>query len=120
MTRIKQHIAVLLFGIFFLPILFQYTHIIWHHFHCCKCKHNHCYQLLSEKDFNLNCETLSIKEKTCLICDYQFSISDLPGIFFFRSVVPIIACNYNEIVTEQQYKHVILNKSPRASPVYFS
>ena len=120
MIRLRKHIAFLLFGIFFIPNVFQSVHIVWHHSHGYKCEHNHCFQTITKTDFHSNGENVSEKEKTCPICEYQFSINDLPKISFFSPVIPAIVSIYNEITTQQQYKQVFSDKTPRAPPVDIS
>lgn len=120
MIKLRKHIALLLFGIFFFPILFQSFHIVWHHSHGYKCEHNLCSQTITNTCFHSNDKNVSEKEKTCPICEYQFSINDLPKISFFNAVIPVFACTYNEVATQQQYKQVFSDKTPRAPPVLIS
>ncbi|MFW5760338.1 MAG: hypothetical protein ACOCXH_05105 [Cyclobacteriaceae bacterium] len=120
MIKLRKHIAFLLFGIFFLPIIFQSVHVVWHHSHSYKCEHNLCSQPITKKDLHSNGENVSEKEKTCPICEYQFSINDFPKISFFNPAIPAIACNYIELATQQQYKQVFSDKTPRAPPVLIS
>lgn len=120
MIRVRKHIAFVLFGIFFFPILFQSIHVVWHHSHSYKCEHNLCSQTITNKDLHTNGENISEKEKTCSICAYQFAINDLPTISFFNPVIPIFICDYNEIATQHHYKQVFSDKTPRAPPVLIS
>lgn len=120
MIKLRKHIALLLFGIFFFPILFQLFHIVWHHSHGYKCEHTLCSQTITNTDFYSTGDNISENEKTCPICEYQFSINDLPKISFFNAVIPVFACTYNEVATQQQYKQVFSDKTPRAPPVLIS
>jgi hypothetical protein len=120
LIRLRKHIALLLFGIFFFPIIYQTVHIVWHHSHGYTCEHNQCFQTITNKDLHLNGENISQKENTCPICEYQFSINDLPKISFFNAVIPEFSCVFNEIATQKQYKQVFTDKSPRAPPVLTS
>lgn len=120
MIKLRKHIALLLFGIFFFPILFQSLHIVWHHSHGYKCEHTHCSQTVTNTDFHSDKENVSEKEKTCIICEYQFSINDLPIIPFFNPAIHTIACNYTKTANQQQYKPVFSDKTPRAPPVIIS
>lgn len=117
MIKLRKHIAFLLFGIFFFPILFQSTHVVWHHAHSYKCEHNLCSQTTTNKDLHSNGENVSEKEKTCPICAYQFAINDLPKISFFNAIIPVFTCTYNEVATQQHYKQGSSDKTPRAPPV---
>jgi hypothetical protein len=120
LIRVRKHIAFLLFGIFFFPILFQSIHVVWHHSHTYKCEHNLCSQTITNNDIHTNGENVSEKEKTCPICAYQFAINDLSTISFFNPVIPIFICDYNEIATQHHYKKVYSDKSSRAPPVFIS
>lgn len=112
--------SFLLFGIFFLPILFQSFHIVWHHSHGYQSEHCLSCHETTDTDSCINIENISEKEKTCMICAYQFSINDVAEISFFTSVIPVFACIFGETATQQQYKQVVANKSPRAPPSFTS
>ncbi len=116
----RKHIALLLFGIFFFPILFQSFHIVWHYLHDHKREHSHCSQAITNTDFHSNNKTVSEKEKVCPICEYQFSINNLPKISFPNPAIPEIARNYIEITYQQHYKQIFSDKTPRAPPVFIS
>ena len=120
MIRLKKHIAFLLFGIFIFPIVFQSVHIVWHHSHVYKCAHNHGLQAASKTDFHSNGENVSEKQTTCPICEYQFSINELPNIATFNAVIPVFPYSYNEVATQQQYRQAFSDKTPRAPPVFVS
>jgi hypothetical protein len=91
--------------------------VVWHHAHGYKCHHNHAHQTITDNDLHLNHANVSGKEKICPICEFQFAINDLPKTQFFTSIVPAIACSYNEIAYQQQHKAVFSNKTPRAPPL---
>lgn len=120
MIRLSKHIAFLLFGVFIFPILFQSVHIVRHHSHDIKCEHEHCHQTIADKGFHSNVEINSEKEKSCLICEFEFSINDLPEIAFFSPAINVIDFNYAEIATQEARIQVLSEKSPRAPPVLIS
>lgn len=120
MINLRNHIALLLFGVFFFPILFQSVHFVRHHSHDYNCEHYLCHQTIADINFHTNGENLSEEVKKCLICEYHFSINELPEISVSGRVIPSITCIYNEIVIQQQHKQVISIKVPRAPPVYLS
>lgn len=119
MIRLRIHIAFLLFGIFFFPILFQSIHIACHQYNNYKSEHHFCHDKVHDKVTNAKGEKELEKENTCLLCEYQFSINDLPDVFFFSSVIPAFSCVSNEIAENHQYKQVYTVKTPRAPPVFF-
>ena len=120
MIHIRKHITFLLLGIFYFPIIFQSAHIVWHHSNGCKDE----YQLCGKKTSNnTSCsfsKNISQKETICLICEYQFSINDLPKVPVFRPIIPEFTCSIHEIVTQQYNKQNFSEKSPRAPPVFIS
>ncbi len=117
MIVLRKHIASFLFVIFFFPITFQPIHIVWHHSHGYKGKQYLNNKILSDKGSHRNQENISKEVKLCPIGEYQFSINDLPKIAIFSSVIPLFISVYNEIATQQIYKHVFSDKTPRAPPV---
>lgn len=120
MIRLKKHIAILLFGIFFFPITFHASHVIWHHLHDQCGKHYLCYPEASHKHPKSNTESISQNENFCPICAYQFSINDLPETPIFRSTIPVFVCIYSNIAAQKQYKQAFADKSPRAPPILIS
>lgn len=116
----RKHIALLLLGIFFFPILFQSVHIVWHHASNHKREHHLCEQKSFDKDAFSKEACLHGKEERCLICDYKFSINDSPKRSFFNLIVPAIAFVFNEADRQQQYKQFFSDKTPRAPPVLIS
>ena len=120
MIRLRKHIALLLFGIFFFSILFQSVHIVWHHSQNYKFEHYFCHHKETDKESQTKYESISENKESCLICEYKFPINDSPKVFFFSSNIPVNAYIYNEIDKQQQYKQVFSDKTPRAPPVLYS
>jgi len=120
LIRLRKHIAPLLFGIFFFPILFQSVHIVWHHSHNHNHEHHFCHHIDTAKESQTKYESIFKNEESCLICEYKFPINDSPKVFFINSDIPAIACIYDEIDKQQQYKQVFSDKTPRAPPVLIS
>jgi len=118
LIRLRKHIALIIFGIFFFPILFQSVHIVWHQNH--KPEHHFCHHKDNDKESQTKYESISKNEEICLICEYKFPINDSPKVFFINSDIPAIACIYDEIDKQQQYKQVFSDKTPRAPPVRIS
>jgi hypothetical protein len=118
--HIRKHIAVFLLGIFCFPIIFQSVHIVWHHSHGYKQEYKICDKGTSEKTSYSFAKNISQKENICPICEYQFSINDLPKNSVFRTIIPEIACLLNEIAVQQQYNQIFSDKTPRAPPVVIS
>jgi hypothetical protein len=117
---LRKHISFLLFVIFVFPIIFQSVHIVWHKSHGNKCEHHLCHQNIVDKDSQITNVNTPEEEGTCPICEYQFSINDLPGLSLFSIVIPAFTFVCNEIVARQQYNQVFSDSSPRAPPVHIS
>lgn len=120
MIRLRKHIAFLLFGIFFFPVIFQSLHIVWHHSHGYECEHHHCHKESPDKNSALNTQNLSDTENTCLICEFEFSITDVPELFIKKKEIPVLTYTYSEVATQQQYKQIFTDKTPRAPPILVS
>ncbi len=120
MIHLRKHIALLLFGIFFLPIIFHGVHIVWHHSHGDKYEHEFCYNSETDNISQINIDNISNKGNICPICVYQFSINDLPEISFFSSDIPEIAFVYYDLYKSQHWKQVFSDIPPRAPPVIIS
>ncbi len=120
MFRLKKHIAFLLFGIFFFPIIFQSLHVVRHHSHNNKVEHHICHHKTTDKCCPDTSESISQEEKICAICEYHFSLNDIPKIFIFRSIIPEFICSINQTATQQGYQQVFRDKSPRAPPAIIS
>ena len=120
MIRLRKHIAFLLFGIFFFPIIFQSIHIVWHHSHDYTNEQHLCLIETNDKDNFNKIENISQKEEICPICEYQFSLNNLPKISIFRTIIPKFTCSYIEIASQKQYKQVFRDKSSRAPPILIS
>ena len=114
MIKFNKHIATVLIGIFFFPLAFQSIHIVWHHDHL----HYDCYHVFNSIN-NSQAATISTTGKinTCPICEYKFSINNLPVISVFRSPIPKINNSINETIMVQLHQQIIERKSPRAPPL---
>jgi hypothetical protein len=64
-------------------------------------------------------ENFSQEEKSCLVCDYEFSINNLPEISIFRITTPITERSFQEKETQAYFQEVSSYKSPRAPPFLF-
>lgn len=121
MIRLRKHIAVLLFGIFFFPIVFQSAHIVWHHSRDHEHKH-----LIGGKKYSSENQShalttiISQKDNLCPICEYQFSSNDRSDILILKAKISEINCVFNEIVTLRYKKQDFSKKPARAPPVSIS
>ncbi len=113
MIKIKKHIARVLLGIFFFPIVFQSVHIVGYNHHGKPQDHFLCD---IDSDFHGSILTASEKVDHCPICDYEFSINRLPIYSVFDAIVPI----GNEIFTateiKQPHLQIFGSLPPRAPP----
>jgi len=119
LIKLKKYIAFLLFGIFFFPIVFQSVHIVWHHAHGYKCNHNH-HHIIVEVNLHQDVEKISETEQICPICEFHFSINNVPKTSFFNSVIPVFAYLFNVTADNINYTQIYTFKSPRAPPFYFA
>lgn len=109
MFRLEKHIAVSFLLVFLLPIVYQPAHTIRHrsqkHHSCAKNSHK---KQQNNPDFQ--------KNEHCYICEYEFTVTDLPTEFnipftevFLNKLKPVKVQNIFSI-------DIILHTSPRAPP----
>ncbi len=120
MSKIRENIAVFLCWIFIFPIVFQSLHIVVHHFNLDFHNSETCNHDASQQAFLHQYTIKTQRDKLCAICNYQFSVNDLPNILFFRSAVPRIKNIFNVIEVRLPFQILFSQKSPRAPPVIFS
>ena len=118
LMELRKHIAPFLFWIFFFPILFQSVHIVWHNSQTNKNEYRCCHTETCDTDSPDESENITQKEDVCQICEYQFSLNDLPGISIFRSIIPSFSYSLNVIAFQQDFKQGFTVKSPRAPPLF--
>lgn len=117
---LRKHIALWLVGIFSFPIFFQPVHPVSHHLHGYTHAAHHCSLCTPERPTPVSCafdEEDADGEGACPICEYQFSINELPKAAAFSPVVPEIPCCRNMAATSQYFRQERTTKIPRAPPV---
>ncbi|MCU4176155.1 hypothetical protein [Carboxylicivirga sp. N1Y90] len=118
MADLKKYIAIVLFGIFVFPIVFQPVHVVLHHaqdLHDC---HTCCHSTF-DKDESANSDEIvpaSAQEEACPICDYHFPLNLIAKAFIYQS---------NKMVDEKiviglnirlPFLQLLSVKTPRAPP----
>lgn len=122
--RFSKHIALLLLGIFFFPILFQPLHVLWHqtadevHAHA----HQHdggacCSMPVFDKHEQEKGDMVTDKESVCPICAYHFSMNELPVAVLFHSVVWFVRDAFEDTLVRCFPQQILAQNSPRAPPV---
>lgn len=117
MKRFNQHIAIILFGIFFFPIVFQSIHIVKHHSNVSNFEQHFCGHIEIEDLYTASHEFYSFEDRSCLICDYQFSINDLPKVLYFGKEIPALKYTYIEIAVLKPFNQFSYDKTPRGPPI---
>ncbi len=120
MLKINRHIAFLLLGIFFFPIVFQSIHILRHHFHSHEEHVQECFIKTLDTVAQYNADSHNEYDEYCPICDYHFSINDVPEIFCNRLIIPVGAYVYNESIIVTYFNQIWGVLSSRAPPVFFA
>jgi hypothetical protein len=109
LIKFKRHIAIFLLLVFVLPIGYQPVHIILHHshyfyIHDCPVKHTQ------------NAGPLFEKNNHCYICEYEFTVIDLPKVHI-DSYSEILLCElFPSKIQVIFYPEIDLQVSPRAPP----
>jgi hypothetical protein len=114
----RKNIAILLFWIFTFPIVFQSVHIVWHHSHAHADNHILCNEHTTAQAFHYKYSIDSQNDNPCSICDYHFSINDIPKTSIIRSVLPLIQGIFNELEIHFLFQEIFSLKSPRAPPAH--
>jgi hypothetical protein len=118
--RLHKNIAVLLLGIFIFPITFQSFHIVWHQSHGYRSNLKWYHAEITKRPSQTDLKTAQQKDQPCSICEYQFSINDLPELTIFRSITPVIESSLNELEIQLPFQQTFSIKSPRAPPAIYS
>jgi hypothetical protein len=118
----RKHIALLLLGIFFFPIVFQPLHVLWHkaieddHHHM---EHAVCYSITPNQHAHEKGEALAEKESVCPICAYEFSVNEIPNSVLFHSSALFVSDAITDAVISLYLQQVVYINSSRAPPVFF-
>lgn len=113
MIRIKKHIALILLGIFFFPIIFQSVHIVWHHSY--SFQDDNISRLSSGKTKDVVIIGGSTVDQ-CPICNYKFAINKLPEFLIFSIFIVLINRRLNLSTIAQPHNQIITINPARAPP----
>lgn len=124
MFKNKQHIKLFFLIVFSFSLIYKHVHVLQHKsedYQTICCSHKHKCESKTINNINLQ-DTFAENNNTdrCPICEYQFTINNLPKTSFFNIVIPVISFNYADITKQQQYKQTFSDKTPRAPPIYVS
>lgn len=119
MLIFRKNIAILLAAILVFPIGFQSFHVLSHH----SGKHQE-YHEHDARGTRLPAQEMMLivmykvqDHEHCPVCEFQFSVNDLPKVSVFRVLAPRISRLYTEKATRQANNQDFPVKSPRAPPV---
>jgi len=120
LKKISKHIAIVLLGIFIIPIIFQSIHIVLHLAHV----HGNAdlVELYSTKGFDVNksvCNSKKGSEIHCLICEYKFPVSNAPENCLFECKIFKIENDFIDHLNNSFNLVFFSKKSSRAPPSFF-
>ena len=115
LMKFNKHIATLLLGLFISPIIFQSVHIVWHHSHSVADNH-HVDNVIDNQRLQGEAKSVLTEDNHCPICEYKFSIHNLPAIFVFEANLAIIKGIQNETAETLLHQEVYSTKSSRGPP----
>jgi hypothetical protein len=118
--KIKTHITVLLAGFFIFPVVYQSVHLVLHNSNRDKEHHHVCSEHAPAPDPLEGISSLSELKTVCPICEYEFSIKEIPEISVFYCNIPIKHLSYNRTAVRQIYKDFFSKGSTRAPPLQHS
>jgi len=109
-----KHIAPFLSGLFVFPIFYQSVHVVCHHtsVQIEHCDSDYC----TNNSFQKNSIKIIQSPAHCPVCEYQFSINNLPDISIFKAIMPYTQGVYNENTIQQSHNQICTLKPPRAPP----
>lgn len=113
--QLKKHIAIVLAGIFIVPMVFQWFHQMQHHSQqaCCVL---HCHSVAPFDGVFYVADDGG--NEHCAVCEYHFSISGEPELPFFRlSVEAFIRCQPGGVPMRVDLQ-VDSRIRPRAPPAF--
>lgn len=113
--KFNKHTATLLLGLFLFPIIFQSIHIAWHHSQSVADNH-HIKNSTNSQGSQSNAISVLTENDQCPICEYEFSIHNLPAIFVFETILPMLKGIENETAEPQLHLEVYSTKSSRGPP----
>lgn len=111
MRGVKNHIAVLLLGIFLFPQLFQPLHVIWHHVQDeieAMCVH-----VCVEQNSG---EAINLPDEHCSLCEFQAFPNNLPTTLFFRIMTRWVSHPFPEFKTSPVLQLDFSERTLRAPP----
>jgi len=118
LRKYKIHIAIIAWGIFIFPVIFQPAHVVWHH----SAGHNENCGDSCETSFRnpipQNSVSISEIDDHCPICEYKFTINSLPEHLVYEIVLIGHTENFKHIFTKDPHQKLITSKSPRAPPCF--
>lgn len=114
MKLIKSYIAILLLGIFIFPATFQTIHVIWHNM-------DRCDATVYDKNHTKKEKIAFISPSShCAVCEYQFAPNGIPDIAIYQPAAQLFNISFILWQEDPALQTVLLQKSPRAPPVFIS
>lgn len=117
MIKLKKYIALLLFGTFFFPMVFQPNHIVWHYFH----DHQDADHSVKTESKGIPFQALvqaeSQQTSSCPISEYQFSTTSLADLTVYRQILPVLESTLITPVVDLVQQQLFTTKPSRAPPV---
>ncbi len=113
----KKYIAILLLGVFVLPVIYLPWHILCHHRHDENTEENISFHS-DKSDFTLHNHKKWDKVTHCSICEYQIPVFNFFQIFVYKSFTSVNNGVLVENIIKPHIKYVCLIRIPRAPPVF--
>lgn len=120
MILFRKHIAVLLFGTFFFPIVFQPVHIVWHHSNGHEHEYRKSHNESSKNEIVTFKYSINQEVNSCPICEYQFYSNDRPEECILRTYISELNSVFRTKVAQAYQKQDLSEKSERAPPTSIS
>lgn len=124
MFKFKKYIAFFLFLVFTFPVIYQQVHIMQHHaiINCHTDCDNHYNTHNNIEPVNPKTISFSVsnENKTCAICEYQFTINQMPVVYQFSKSNNYFSKYRFPFTGQHLICSYICGKSSRAPPPNYS
>jgi hypothetical protein len=119
LTRLKRHITLIGLGFFVFPIIFQSIHIVWHHSNAHSESYTHtCCSLGKNCLPDKGSINISESDEHCPLCEYEFSVNNIPGFSVINTGIPYIIYVLNDNEIDIIYQASTSFNPPRAPPIF--
>ncbi|MCB0806664.1 MAG: hypothetical protein KDC05_12765 [Bacteroidales bacterium] len=117
MLNLKNYIAYLLLWIFSFPLVYQSSHIAWHHGEESISCQTGCSSLCGIQDTDTGDHVFSVNTDPCPVCHYEFSVRDIQDAKIYEAKIPEVATWFDHSLVTSLQKQIHIIDAPRGPPI---